>query len=444
VSDDGTVFDTIVAPATPNGRSALAIVRLDGPDALSILKSLTGRMEFEPRRASHVQLQDSGGPLDDAVAIYYQKPRSFTGNDLVEVLLHGNPALVERLIRAVAPLGARIAEPGEFSERAVLNGKLDLLQAESISELISSRTALQTKLSLANLEGQLSAAALRTREALLQAISRLEAALDFSDEGYEFIERNELTDLITRAREDIRQICSTYQRGRATTRGLTAVILGQPNAGKSTLLNFLCGSERAIVTPIPGTTRDLIQETIEIGGLPVTLIDTAGLRESADVVESIGISRARKAATDADLILYLVDVTKGLDEADRSAFQEFPEALVVFTKTDLGSQPEGAMGISLGEQVDVAALMSRLDSNVRSRFVPPEGSPTIVNERQNALFVAAGQSLDAALASIETGSGEEIVVTDLKRAAHSLALLVGAITEEDLLREIFAKFCIGK
>lgn len=444
MSDDGTLFDTIVAPATPPGRSALAIVRLDGPDALSILRTLTGKSEFEPRVASHVQLRDAGGPLDDAVAIYYQRPRSFTGNDLVEVVLHGNPALVQRLIRAVAPLGARIAEPGEFSERAVLNGKLDLLQAESISDLISSRTALQASLSLSNIEGRLSVAALRIREALLQSIARLEAALDFSDEGYEFIARRELTEVITGAVDEIRQISSTYERGRAATRGLAAVILGQPNAGKSTLLNFLCGSERAIVTPVPGTTRDLIQETIEVGGLPVTFIDTAGLRESADVVESIGISRARKAASDADLVLYLVDTTKGLDDADRSTLEEYPQATLVFTKTDLKQQPQGALGIALGETADVGELMSQLDSEVRARFVPPEGSPTIVNERQNALFDACGRSLEAALVSTDAGAGEEIIVVDLKRAAHSLALLVGAITEEDLLREIFAKFCIGK
>lgn len=444
MSDDGTLFDTIVAPATPPGRSALAIVRLDGPDSLSILRTLAGRTGFEPRVAAHVQLRDQQGLLDDAVAIYYQRPRSFTGNDLVEVVLHGNPALVQRLIRAVEPLGARIAEPGEFSERAVLNGKLDLLQAESISDLISSRTALQARLSLTNIEGRLSAAALRTREALLQAISRLEAALDFSDEGYEFIGRQELVDLTTGAMEEVRQICSTYERGRAATRGLKAVILGQPNAGKSTLLNFLCGSERAIVTPVPGTTRDLIQETIEVGGLPVTFIDTAGLRESVDVVESIGIDRARKAAADADLVLYLVDTTRGLDDADRSSLREYPQAILVFTKVDLKRQPEGALGIALGEKAEVSQLMSRLDSDVRTRFVPPEESPTIVNERQKALFEACGKSLEAALDSMEAGASEEIVVVDLKRAAHSLALLVGAITEEDLLREIFAKFCIGK
>jgi len=444
VSGDAPLFDTIVAPATPPGQSALALVRMDGPEALSILRRLTGKTDFDPRVASHVRLEEQGIPLDDAVAIYYQRPRSFTGNDLVEVILHGNPALVGRLIRAVTTLGGRIAEPGEFSERAVLNGKLDLLQAESIADLIASRTALQSRLSLANLDGRLSAAAVRTRETLLQAISRLEAALDFSDEGYEFIERGELAGLITGAIEEVRQITSTYERGRATTRGLTAVILGQPNAGKSTLLNFLCGSERAIVTPIPGTTRDLIRETIEIGGLPVTFIDTAGLRESADVVEAIGISRARKAADQADLVLYLVDATKGLDGPDRSTLNEYPSSILVFTKVDLRRQPEGGLGIALGERPEVELLMSRLDSEVRSRFVPPEGSPTIVNERQNALFVDCGQSLEAAQRAIESGAGEEIIVVDLKRAAHSLALLVGAITEEDLLREIFSKFCIGK
>src|SRR5207248_1818903 len=263
----------------------------------------------------------------------YAAPHSFTGNDLVELTLHGSPLLVQRVIEAAVASGARMAEPGEFTERAVLNGKLDLVQAESIADLINSRTALQAKLSLGNLHGILSRRAAAVRESLLHVISRLEAALDFSEEGYQFITREDARREIGRAIAETNAMAETYRRGRATTGGLTAVILGRPNAGKSTLLNRLVGSDRAIVTPIPGTTRDIVRETIEVGGLPVTIADTAGLRASGDIVEEIGVARAREAAAVADIILYLIDVSVGPTTEDELA--AFPNALVVWTKIDL-------------------------------------------------------------------------------------------------------------
>src|SRR5205823_2509997 len=250
--------------------------------------------------------------LDESIAVRYPAPHSFTGNDLVELTLHGSPFIVERVVRAAIDLGARLAEAGEFTERAVLNGKLDLVQAESIADLINARTALQAKLSLSNLEGTLTRKAAAIREALLHVISRLEAALDFSEEGYEFITRGQARAAMEGALAETTALAETYRRGQASRAGLSAVILGRPNAGKSTLLNRLVGSDRAIVTPIPGTTRDIVRETIEIGGLPVTLADTAGLREGAGVVEGIGIERARDAARRADIILYLVDAAVGL------------------------------------------------------------------------------------------------------------------------------------
>ena len=427
-----TSFDTIVAPATPLGRSALAIVRIDGPRSGDILAALSGSLP-EPRIATLTQLQN----LDQCVAVRYAAPHSFTGNDLVELTLHGSPLLVERVVRAAVDLGARMAEPGEFTERAVLNGKLDLVQAESIADLINSRTALQAKLSLGNLQGALSRKAAAIRESLLFVISRLEAALDFSEEGYEFIARDEARARVANAIAETRALAETHRRGHATTTGLTAVILGRPNAGKSTLLNRLVGSDRAIVTPVPGTTRDIVRETIDIGGLPVTIADTAGLRATGDLVESIGVGRAREAARNADIVLYLVDASVGLTADDELA--SFPGAIVVYTKTDLAPAPPGAIGI---HQDAIENLLAHLDDRVRENFAAPEGS--LVNERQRVAVTECESALRAALASLDEGHEEQVVLVDLYRASTSLGLLTGAITREDVFEEIFSKFCIGK
>jgi tRNA modification GTPase len=432
-------LDTIVAPATPLGRGALAIVRIDGPRSGDILRKL-GDVSADPRLASLAQLSLDGEPLDECIAIRYAAPHSFTGNDLVELTLHGSPLLVERVIAATIACGARLAEPGEFTERAVLNGKLDLVQAESVADLINSRTALQAKLSLGNLHGMLSRRAAAVRESLLHVISRLEAALDFSEEGYEFITRDDARREIERAIAETEALAETYRRGRATMSGLSAVILGRPNAGKSTLLNRLVGSDRAIVTPLPGTTRDIVRETIEIGGLPVTIADTAGLRTSGDVVEEIGIARAREAAASADIILYLVDASVGLTPEDELAL--YPDAIVIYTKIDIALAPQSALGISVTVERGIDQLLSRLDSIVRDEFAAAEGS--LVNERQRQAVLGCGEALSTALAALDAGLDEPVILVDLYRAATSLGLLTGAITQEHVFTEIFSKFCIGK
>jgi tRNA modification GTPase len=470
--------DTIVAPATPLGRSALAIVRLDGPGSVAILAELCGGVVPDVRHATRVTLlsvvgsqlsadsrPDGSGsavrpgdapqttdnrqlttferePLDQCVAVRYAAPHSFTGNDLVELTLHGNPLIVEQVIGACVALGARMAEPGEFTERAVLNGKMDLVQAESVADLINARTALQAKLSLSNLEGALSRSASAIRQTLLGVISRLEAALDFSEEGYEFITREEVRSRLEEALGQLASMGETYRRGRATTTGLSAVILGRPNAGKSTLLNRLVGSDRAIVTAIPGTTRDIVRETIEIGGLPVTLADTAGLRESTDVVEGIGIERARQAAGIADIVLYLVDLSVGMTEEDRRELAALENVEVVYTKVDLAEPALDQLSISVVSEQGVDLLLRRLDELVRDRYAAPEGA--LVNERQRQAVAESADALQAAIASADQQLDEQMILVDLYRSANALAVLTGAITRDDVLGEIFGKFCIGK
>lgn len=440
-------LDTIVAPATPPGRSALAIVRIDGPRSTSILTALSHGPLPTARQAVLTQLHEPPTarrqpptPIDECIAVRYEAPHSFTGNDLIELTLHGNPLLVERVIEACVALGARMAEPGEFTERAVLNGKMDLVQAESIADLINARTALQAKLSLSNLEGLLSRKAAAIRQTLLEVISRLEAALDFSEEGYEFITREEVRSRLWNALRELAAIADTYQRGRATRAGLSAVILGRPNAGKSTLLNRLVGSDRAIVTPIPGTTRDIVRETIEIGGLPVTLSDTAGLRETSDVVEDIGVQRARDAARTADIVLYLVDGVVGVTAEDEAEVAALENVQVVFTKADLVERT--GLSISAVSDRGVAELFVRLDELVRERYAAPEGA--LVNERQRVAVAECEGALQGALAAVDGGLDEQMIVVDLYRAANALGVLIGAVTREDVLTEIFGKFCIGK
>jgi tRNA modification GTPase len=440
-------LDTIVAPATPPGRSALAIVRIDGPDSNCILTSIMNSGVPPVRKAAFVHLRNDEGTLDECIAIRYEAPHSFTGNDLAELILHGNPLIVEQVIARCVELGARMAEPGEFTERAVLNGKIDLVQAESIADLINARTALQAKLSLSNLDGVLSRKAASVRQTLLEVIARLEAALDFSEEGYEFITRDEARARITAALAELDAMADTYRRGRATTTGLSLVILGRPNAGKSTLLNRLVGSDRAIVTPIPGTTRDIVRETIEIGGLPVTIADTAGLRNSDDVVEGIGIERARAAAASADLVLYLIDGTVGLTEDDEQELGAFDNVLVVFTKSDLGTAAMAdrtgpLLSISAVSDAGMSSFLETLDTLVRDRFAAPEGA--LVNERQRLAVAEAASGIRAALETLAFGLDEQMVVVDLYRSANALGSLTGAITRDDILGEIFSNFCIGK
>jgi tRNA modification GTPase len=298
-------------------------------------------------------------------------------------------------------------------------------------------------LSLSNLDGVLSRKAASVRQTLLEVIARLEAALDFSEEGYEFITRDEARTRVAGAVDQIEAMAETYRRGRATTSGLSAVILGRPNAGKSTLLNRLVGSDRAIVTPIPGTTRDIVRETIEIGGLPVTIADTAGLRMSEDLVEGIGIERARQAAAQADLVLYLVDGTEGLTDADERELATLENVLLVFTKADLAHREDsGALSISAVSDEGMVELLARLDELVRERFAASEGA--LVNERQRGAVAEAASGLTAALDTLTLGLDEQMVVVDLYRAANALGALTGAITRDDILDEIFSKFCIGK
>ena len=382
-------IDTIVAPATPVGRSALAIVRIDGPRSAEILATLTGAPAPDERIATHTEILN----IDDCVAVRYAGPRSFTGNDLVELTLHGNPLIVQQVINSCIALGARIAEPGEFTERAVLNGKLDLVQAESIADLVNARTPLQAKLSLHNIDGLLSRSATAVREELLHVISRLEAALDFSEEGYEFISRDEARSHIVGALEQIEEIANTFRRGRATQTGLSAVILGKPNAGKSTLLNRLTHAGVLVQDQLFSTLDPTVRRLHLPGGETVLLSDTVGFvrRLPHQLVEAF--RSTLEEVVDADLLVHLVDASApdvdALIGAVHAVLHEIDAAgvprLLVWNKADLADDDArkllleaypGSVAISAATGAGIPDLLSAVGSQLRalariSEFVVP-------------------------------------------------------------------------
>jgi len=390
-------------------------------------------------------LRDAAGEgLDDALILRFAAPASFTGNELAELSIHGNRMLIDRIIGEVVTLGARLAEAGEFTERAVLNGKLDLLQAEAVAELIDSRTAAGAALALSHLGGSFSVASSAIRSELLELLTLVEGALDFADEGYEFISRKHLVERLTSLAGTIRQLLGTFRRGKALTEGIRLVLLGQPNAGKSTLMNLLVGTDRAIVTDVPGTTRDLLREEITLAGVRVTVIDTAGLRETSDLIEGIGVRRAREAAENAELILYLVDATRGIDDVDRAEIAGQNDPLVVFTKLDLAPAPTGAHGISAANGEGFAELLEIVASLIQEQFDLTQSGPAITNLRQFTALESGLAAMDAAIESAVAGASEEFVASDLYRASKAIAALTGAITSADARFEIFSRFCIGK
>jgi tRNA modification GTPase len=450
-SPTAPLLDTIAALATPPGRSALAVVRLSGGRARAVLAALAPGLPDPPpaRRATLAVLRDgSGEAIDRGLVTYFPGPASYTGEDVVEISLHGSPVLVERLIAAAASAGARAARPGEFTERAFMNGKMDLPRAEAVAELVESRTPLAAKRSMRRLEGGLSRRFEGIRENLLAAAASLDATLDFAEDVGEAVP-DEARERIAAAGEELERLLATYRAGRLLSAGCRVAILGRPNAGKSTLFNALCGSARAIVTEIPGTTRDALEAAVDIGGVPVTLIDTAGLRETSEPVERIGVARAREEAERAAVLLYVFDASAGLgaeEQADLSAFSDKP-VLRIANKIDrarAGQTPADALPVcglapDAGERVrDLLAeeICSHLDAD--------RSSEMLSSVRQKDLAERSLREISRAIESLTKGESPEYAASRVHDALDALADLVGETTSEDVLRRIFASFCIGK
>lgn len=457
--------DTIAAVATPAGRGALGVIRISGPSALSVAQSLIGRTSLQPRHATLVRVQQGGataradtdGPRvsDQAIATFFPHPASYTGDDVVELSLHGGPAVLQGVLSAAVEHGARLAEPGEFTLRAFLRGKLDLVQAEAVADLIDAVTPLQARAAFDQLDGTLTTAIARIESQLFDLMARLEASLDFPEEGYRFVEPAAVASAIASVRDQIGVLLAQATRGRLVREGATVALAGSPNVGKSSLFNALLNANRAIVTPIPGTTRDLLSERVEIRGMVLRLVDTAGIRESEDLVEIEGVARTRGALQTADLILIVLDASQPLAAADRHLLDPTtgPRKLVIVNKIDLPrawSAPEAVetlpfVNVSARDGRGLETLIDRMIAALSGEALADV--PLVTNVRHADLLTRARASLTRAHDVLSASSSpipEEFLLSDLQDAAALLQEIVGRRTTDDLLRHIFTRFCIGK
>lgn len=447
--------DTIVAIATPPGRGGIGVVRLSGGSARSIAQHLlqTDR-DLEPRHATFVTVapvtaeNDGGAAIDHAVATFFEAPHSYTGEDVVELSTHGSPVVLRTVVAAAVAHGARLAAPGEFTLRAYLNGRLDLTQAEAVADLIDAVTPLQARTAFDQLQGTLTETIARADAALFDLIARLEASVDFPDEGYHFGDPAVMAAEVDGVLAELRSLVERGRRGRLIREGLQVAIVGAANAGKSSLFNALVGTSRAIVTDVPGTTRDLVTERIDLNGYRVTLTDTAGLRESGDPIEAEGMARSRRAAGSADLTLFVADGSKSWDELMGmfSADGFGGKLVLVRSKSDLVAR------WSRDDEVAVSAVtgagLEALRTRILTEFeVEAAGDrPEITNVRHLALVDAAILALARAKDALSDGRAlpEEFVLADLQEARTVLDEIVGKRTPEDILNHIFTRFCIGK
>src|SRR4051812_4989157 len=441
--------DSIVAIATPPGRGGIGVVRLSGPAALAIAGTLTARSSFEPRHATLVTVGGAGGAIDQAIAIYFPAPHSYTGEDVIELSAHGSPVVLQAIVGAALAAGARLANPGEFTLRAYLHGRMDLVQAEAVAELIDAVTPLQARVAFDQLEGTLTARLHAMDRALLDLVAPLEASLDFPDEGYHFAQPQETAHSLERLLASIDALIADAKRGRMIREGLAGAIVGRPNVGKSSLFNRLAGAARAIVTDVPGTTRDLLIERVDVAGIPFTIVDTAGVRASAtDAIEEEGISRARQAGAAADLVILVLDRSTALTMEDRALLEETATRprVVVASKSDLAAAwDHGECGAIAVSSLTDQGIVELRDAMTRAAGIEaPRDCAAIANVRHVALLERARAAIARAASAAAAGRPEELLLADLHDARGSFDDITGARPQDEVLRTIFERFCIGK
>ena len=446
------ITETIAAIATPPGRGGVGIIRISGEELAAISEGIIGALP-EPRRAAYRRFRDAGGEIiDEGLALYFPAPHSFTGEEVLELQGHGGPIILDMLMERVLELGARPARPGEFSERAFLNNKLDLAQAEAIADLIDSSSRAAARLANRSLQGEFSDQVHALVDRLIHLRMYVEAAIDFPEEEIDFLSDGKVSTDLHAIHDQLRHVQKSARIGALLRDGMQLVIAGRPNAGKSSLLNALSGRESAIVTDVPGTTRDLLREQIQIDGMPLHLIDTAGLRHSEDAVEQIGIRRAREEIGKADLILWVFDVEAGIEQ-DREDLEALPEEIpvtLICNKIDkcagicheIDDKRRKVIKLSAKTGEGVDALIAHLKATMG--YQGEESGEFIARRRHLDALNRAETHLESGRRALEQSLSGELLAEDLRQAQMALSEITGEFTADDLLGEIFASFCIGK
>lgn len=447
--------ETIVAISTPPGRGGIGIVRLSGPHALAIASGLiraNGALEHARARVAEIIDPEREQRLDEAVVTYFARPNSYTGEELVEIAAHGSPVVLEMLVRLALRAGARLARPGEFTERAFLAGRLDLTQAEAVRDLIEAQTLYQVRVAAEQMGGALSRRVAPAKQNLVELIALLEAGIDFAEDDVEVTQDAEIVTCIDTIASELRELAHSFEHGRMVHAGLRLAIVGRPNVGKSSLFNRLLERERAIVTASPGTTRDLVTDRLSLGGIPVELVDTAGLREAKSEAEAIGIRKSREALAEADVVMVVLDASVPLREDEREliASLEGRRAMVVRNKSDLNPSVDVVPDLPLpfvttsalsGEGVQM--LRDVLAESVRNPAGESE-SGILTSLRHFEAVSGAATAIGKAKDAVAQKTPHEMLLLDLYAALQQLDALTGETTAEDILNRIFSTFCIGK
>ncbi|HOL91779.1 MAG TPA: tRNA uridine-5-carboxymethylaminomethyl(34) synthesis GTPase MnmE [Clostridiales bacterium] len=462
----GRNAETIAAISTPYGTGGIGIIRISGPEAFSVAEKIfRGRRKISETRSHsvvHGRIVDpaDGQMVDEVLLVKMDAPGTFTGEDTIEINCHGGIVVLRRVLSLVLRYGARAACPGEFTKRAFINGRMDLAQAEAVIDLINSKTDEGSRAAAAQLQGRLSEKIRGARRKMIELIARIEAAIEYPEEDIEEITGEAVRNGIKEVREELRKTAQSFTRGRLLREGITAAIIGKPNAGKSSLLNALVGSSRAIVTDIPGTTRDIIEEYVNIKGIPVRFLDTAGIRSTDDPVEAIGVEKARTAAAEAELVIIVLDAQTGITDEDREIMKTSlsKKTIVMINKTDVADdrmvedmkeqiRTYGDIPVVVASMVDGTGmddLADRIESLAAGGEISANNEVLLTNARHRQLIEDAVLGLDSAESAYKGGMPLDLVTIDIRDAAEALGRITGESVSEDVVNEIFSRFCVGK
>ena len=455
--------DTIAAIGTALSNSGISIIRISGNDSLNIIRKIfVSNSKIMPNNIIYGKIVENGKVVDTVLVSYFKNPKSYTGEDVCEINCHGGVQITREILQLVLANGARLAEPGEFSKRAFLNGKMDLTKAEAVINLINSKNTTQARIAANNLEGDLYKKIKEVREELIELMAHIEVSVDYPEYDYDEVENDNVISLLNKKIIEINNILSTYEQGKYIKDGVNVVILGKPNVGKSSLLNTLSRSQKAIVTEIPGTTRDVIEERINIGNIILNLSDTAGIRKTDDFVEKIGVKRSIEKIDEADLVIYLLNVESDIDDEDKEILSKIQnkgiKLVTVINKIDKGQKSKFStvldelkrfginevikMSVLNNEGID--ELKNKIEEIFNANDLDFENELIITNERHRDLLNKSKEYLEIAKKEIEDNEPIDIVSIVIKNATKSLGEIIGADVNQDIVNKIFEKFCLGK